>query len=305
MSNAAERFLTDFHDRLPGGSSRAFACLTIADETGRHHASPYHALVDRVQAAAAALPPGPLLDLACGDGHLLALLAHSAKPSRSAATPPAAASTTTARPLLGVDFSAGELAAARARLGAAVLLHRARAQALPLADASVAVITCHMALMLMAEPEVVVAELRRVLRPGGRLLAVLPAVPVPPDTPPDTPPDPLTAAFLAAMAGQARQADWQAVRFEGRRWREPAALQALLQPAFSSSGCTRLTGTQTLTPDAAWAWFTGLYDLHLLPPAAWPVVEADFRQRLPPLLNERGLAALPHTFLLIDATAAS
>jgi ubiquinone/menaquinone biosynthesis C-methylase UbiE len=283
MSTAVERFLTDFHDRQPGGSSRAFASLWVTDETGEPHASPYHALADRVQAADTTLPPGPLLDLACGDGHLLALLAGSG------------------RPLLGVDSSAGELAAALSRLGAAVPLLQARAQALPLAEGSAAVITCHMALMLMAEPEAVVAELRRVLQPGGRLLAVLPATPVPADALPDT----LTAAFLAALAGQARLADWQAVRFEGRRWRDPGSLQSLLQPAFSALRCTRLTGTQALTPDAAWTWFTGLYDLHLLPPAAWPAVEAEFRRRLPPLLDERGLAALPHSFFLIDATAAS
>lgn len=285
MATAAERFLADFHDRLPGGSSLAFGALAVEDAHGHPHASPYHALVDRLRAAEADLPPGPLVDLACGDGHLLALLASS---------------TDRGRPLLGVDFSAGELAAARARLGAAVPLHQARAQALPLADASVAVITCHMALMLMAEPEAVVAELRRVLRPGGRLLAVVPAWPAS-----DALPDPLTAAFLGAMAGPTRSTEWQAVRFEGRRWRDPAALQALLQPAFLAPRCTRLQGRQWLTPDAACAWFTGLYDLHLLPPAAWPAIEADFRKRLLPLLNDRGLAALPHAFFLIDATAAS
>ncbi|MDO8376381.1 MAG: SAM-dependent methyltransferase, partial [Aquabacterium sp.] len=74
MPTAAEQFLADFHDRLPGGSSRAFGSLSVDDEAGRQHASPYHALVDRL-CAATGLPAGPVLDLACGDGHLLALLA--------------------------------------------------------------------------------------------------------------------------------------------------------------------------------------------------------------------------------------
>ncbi|MBC7726059.1 MAG: class I SAM-dependent methyltransferase [Microbacteriaceae bacterium] len=285
MPTVTERFVADFHDSLPGGSSLAFGALAVDDVHGQRHASPYHALLDRLQAAEAELLPGPLLDLARGDGHLLALLASAAAGGRTH---------------LGVDFSAGELTSARTRLGGELPLYQARAQALPLADASVAVITCHMALMLMAEPEAVVGELRRVLRPGGRLLAVVPAAAMP-----EAPPDPLTAAFGAALTGHARHAEWQAVRFETRRWRDPASLRALLQAAFLPPRFTRLTGTQALTPDAAWAWFSGLYDLHLSPPAAWPAIAADFRRRLLPLLDDRGLAALPHSFFLIDATAAS
>jgi SAM-dependent methyltransferase len=293
MPTVAERFLADFHDRQPGGSSLAFHALAVTDDDGRQHASPYHALADRLNRTAG-LPDGPVLDLACGDGYLLGLLGMPGQPGVSG------------RPRLGVDVSAGELAAARQRLGNAVPLHQARAQALPLADASVAVITCHMALMLMAEPDAVVAELRRVLQPGGRLLAVVPgAAAAPPNSAHPASPDPLTAAWLASIAGHDRLADWSTLRFEGRCWRDPAGLAALLQPAFTALHLTRLRGEQRLTPDGALAWFTGLYDLHLLPPAAWPAVEADFRHRLTPLLDDRGQVALPHTYLLIDATAAS
>lgn len=288
MNSPAEAFLVDFHDRLPSGSPTAFAAVPATGSDGRRHDSTYHALADRLAAIAAALPPGPLLDLACGDGHLLALLAASI----GSAVP--------GRPLLGVDFSAGELAAAHARLGDGVALHRARAQALPLADASVAVVSCHMALMLMAEPERVVAELRRVLMPGGHLLAVVPAA-----APRGAAPPALIAAWLAALEGIARQPEWQAVQFEGRRWRDPETIEALLQPAFADIRCSPLQSLQRLSPDQAWAWFTGMYDLHLLPPAAWPAVEANFRSRLPALCDADSLVALPHSYFLIDATAAS
>ena len=292
-----EHFLADCHDRAPGGSTRAFAGLQVQANDGCVYPSSYHALLSALLSAlqatlqAAALPPGPVLDLACGDGHLLQLLR------------------ATGRPLLGVDLSAGELAAARTRLGDAsklwgdsVLLHQARAQALPLADASVAAITCHMALMLMAEPAAVVTELRRVLKPGGRLLAVVPATPGNAQQPGRA--DSLTLAWLAALAGLARQPRWHAVQFENRRWRDPATQAALLQPGFRALRFTRLSTCQHLTPAQATAWFTGMYDLHLLSVDDRGAVEADFHARLAPLLDANGRASLPFATTLIDATAA-
>ena len=285
MISLAESFLVDFHDRMPGGSSSAFGPLPVTDPDGRRFASSYHALSERLAAITGMLPDGPLLDLACGDGHLLALLAPSSGRGR---------------PRLGVDLSAGELAVARARLGDSVTLLQARAQALPLADASVAVISCHMALMLMAEPEAVVTEMRRVLMPGGRLLAVVPAAPSR-----GSAHAPLIAAWLAALDGITRQPAWQAVQFEGRRWRDPETIAALLQPAFVDVRHAALLSVQRLGPDAAWTWFSAMYDLHLLPSAAWPAVEGNFRRQLPPLLDVDGLVALPQTYFLIDATVAS
>ena len=49
----------------------------------------------------------------------------------------------------------------------------ADARALPFADGSFDVVTCHLAFMLFPDPPRVVAELARVLVPGGRFLAVL------------------------------------------------------------------------------------------------------------------------------------
>jgi SAM-dependent methyltransferase len=49
---------------------------------------------------------------------------------------------------------------------------------LPIASASLDVVTCHLAFMLFDEPERVVDELARVLVPGGEVLAVLGGGPV-------------------------------------------------------------------------------------------------------------------------------
>ena len=316
---AVEVFLADFHDRCPGGTPRAFAPLAVLDAAGHPHASSYHALQAALLAALGSgdLPDGPLLDLACGDGHLLALLLPLG------------------RPLVGADLSAGELAAAAARLAAlgipragldgqtaelstmpsalgsaldathdteppAVTLYQARAQALPLADASVAAITCHMALMLMNDPAQVVAELGRVLRPGGRLLAVLPHVDAQGSTA-----QPLLQAWQAALRPEARDAGWQQVRFENRAWGDDQGLAALLRPAFTPLLLTPLTARQRLSPSQAWDWFAGMYDLHLLPAAAWPAVRARFMAQLPALQGDDGCVPLQFNYLLLDATAAA
>ncbi len=275
-SSPVERFLRDFHDRLPGGSTLAFAGTPVADAHGSRHADTYSALVHRLEDGRTA--PGPVLDLACGDGHLLALLR------------------ATGRAVLGVDASTGELAAARVRLGDGVPLHQARAQALPLADGRLAAVTCHMALMLLDEPTQVLAELRRVLQPGGRLLAVVPAMPA------AGAPSPATQAFCAALDLQPqRRSEWQDVRFGSGLWRDAQALSALLQPCFSPPAVTRLEAVQRLSPAQAWLWHTGMYDLHLRPDAAWIPAQALFLERLAPLCGADGLVSLPHAYLLIDA----
>ncbi|CAN5463346.1 class I SAM-dependent methyltransferase [soil metagenome] len=86
-----------------------------------------------------------VLDLACGDGALLSLLGARA---------------------VGIDAALDELRELE-RAG------QARAQALPFADHSFDAVACHLAFMLFDELPRVVAELERVLVPGGEFVAVL------------------------------------------------------------------------------------------------------------------------------------
>ena len=144
-------FLREWHARYPGRASAIFWYDSVEDD-GR---SSYALLVDDV----ATLPEvNAVVDLACGDGYLLAQLARRFPGAQ----------------LIGVDMSAEELELARRRaLGENVRLVAARAEAIPLADASADAVVCHMALMLFDDAPAVVREVARILRPGGIFAAAL------------------------------------------------------------------------------------------------------------------------------------
>jgi SAM-dependent methyltransferase len=142
-------YVQSWHDAHPGATSTAMSGPT--DEHGR---TSYELLVEEI-------PPGDghVVDLACGDGFLIETINRSA-PQRS---------------VVGVDLNTAELRAARRRLGSAQGLLRAVADRLPLASSSVSVVTAHYSLMLLHPMDKVLAEISRVLRPGGSLVAVVPA----------------------------------------------------------------------------------------------------------------------------------
>jgi ubiquinone/menaquinone biosynthesis C-methylase UbiE len=81
----------------------------------------------------------------------------------------------TAVPLTGVDISAGMLGVAAKRAAAeqvSVELVQADAQQLPFGDARFDTVVCTLALCAVPDQAAVVAEMHRVLVPGGRLLLV-------------------------------------------------------------------------------------------------------------------------------------
>lgn len=104
-----------------------------------------------VRGLLAGLPPGRVLDAACGTGrHSLWLAAQG-------------------HAVVGVDVSPDMLARARAKLPAGQFEH-GELTALPLADASVDAALCALALVHVADMRPALAELARVVRPGGRVV---------------------------------------------------------------------------------------------------------------------------------------
>lgn len=130
------------------------------DEHAEHYAAriaplfaPAH---EHVAAWAAELPSGTtVLDVACGDGRLTAALAADD------------------RPVIGCDSSPGLLSRAAARR-TPVRWVCADAQALPLAGGSVDAVCCSLGLQVFDRPDVALAEMCRVTRSDGQLVAVLP-----------------------------------------------------------------------------------------------------------------------------------
>lgn len=106
--------------------------------------------------------PGPapsIVDLACGDGTLIPYVLKQKGDAK----------------IHAVDMSEGELTIARAHHGKHknVQIRCEKAQSLSLPDGSVDAVLCHMAFMLMLPVEPVVAELSRILKPGGIFAAVV------------------------------------------------------------------------------------------------------------------------------------
>jgi SAM-dependent methyltransferase len=109
-----------------------------------------HGLAGGVLEWLAAQPGERILDLGCGDGYLSKRIA------------------ATGAMLVGVDSSPNMVAAARAR---AIVADNASAESLPYADNSFEAVFSNAALHWVRDQDAMMAEVHRVLRPGGRFVA--------------------------------------------------------------------------------------------------------------------------------------
>jgi len=136
-------YLQHFHACHPGITEQVFAASAESNL-----GTPYAWL-------RAALPsePGHVIDVACGSAPLRPLLANAVS-------------------YLGIDRSPEELSLA-ARLGRGPLA-RGDACHLPVADGSMDVVICSMAVMLLNPIKAALAEVARVLRPGGTFATIRP-----------------------------------------------------------------------------------------------------------------------------------
>jgi len=179
-------------------------------------------------------PPGRALDAACGTGRHAAFLA------------------TRGHRVTGVDTSPAMLARARARVPEAALAVGSLA-ALPIPTASVDLAVCALALMHLPEIGPAIAELRRVLRPGGRLILS------------DLHPTTLTlgggALFQGADGAFGRVSGWvhRHEDYVGAFTATGLEIRACVEPTWGESELPLLGGPlYALAPEAVQAAFVGL-----------------------------------------------
>lgn len=269
-----ERYLRDFHDRVPAATSHAFSRLpaVLGDIVSP---SSYHLLTSR----AATMPAGGVgLDLACGDGYLLRLWAGLGLAGR----------------LVGVDISGGDLGIARKALPDDVVLLQGRAQALAIADAAVDMVLSHMALMLMDDIELVLQEIRRVLVPAGELVAVV------------------GRGFLLGEAHalvqqvfreEARN-DSPSLRIGDRRTGSVQGWLELLQSGFTDCLCQDVDVPWHPTPVELWQALTQTYEVDRLPSQVRSRLGARLVAALAALQDETGRVPTGWTLRLVCAHAA-
>jgi SAM-dependent methyltransferase len=139
------RYLADFHEKRPGAVEAVLSQATAGDHT------PYRWLARAISG-----PVRTVLDLACGSGAM----------SRELAADD--------RQVIGIDTSAAELAVA-ARRGPGPWV-QGDIRRLPFRDGSIDAVTASLGLIVVPQLEQVLAEVARVLRPGGVLAAIAPAL---------------------------------------------------------------------------------------------------------------------------------
>lgn len=263
-----DSFLRSFHAAHPGVTTRAFA--RGRGDDGR---SSYDLLAERCAAADHADheghdATGDIVDIGCGDGYLLArVLARGVAPER----------------LVGVDLSAEELAAARARLAPApVRLRCESARATGLASGSAACVLSHLGFTLMSDLEAVVAEIARILRPGGRFATVVGGGPRGEDA----------FALLLDLARDAIRAQPARVpRLGDPRARRDDGLRALFGPHSGFAAeleiadfPLRLDGSIA----AVWDHLATIYELFYLPESARQALRERFVAAAQPLVRPDG-----------------
>ncbi len=182
-------------------------------ETERHHG--YHALLDELELDVA-LPfvsGRDVLEVGCGTGLILERLARVARRAE------------------GIDLSPGMLDKARAR---GLEVREASATALPYADASFDVVVSFKVLAHVPDIRAALAEMARVCRPGGRVLAELY--------------NPWSLRFVAKrLGGPGKISDRRSESDVFTRWDPPHRLRELLPPALELA---EVRGLRVFTPAA-------------------------------------------------------
>lgn len=267
-----DAFLLDYHRRHAGITTRVFR----RGRSDRGESS-YDLLAARVpEHRASGLT---VVDLGCGDGYLVErVLARGA----------------TAERVMGVDLSPDELALARERLARTpVALVRASGRSLPLADRSVDVMLSHLAFMLMSDLDTVVAEIARVLRPGGVFATTVGGGPRLGDS---------FEIFLDVMNEYLRGRSRRMPSLGDRRVYRDQGLAGLFGPStgFEDLAIDDVSLHLDGSFDQVWEHMQSAYDLHILAADEVDEIRERFAAAIHGLVRSDG--TIPCTALLRNVT---
>ena len=205
-----------------------------------------------------------VVDLACGDGHLLGLLARLGFEN-----------------LTGVDLSPHELAAARKRLGPRVELYCEDVRSLSLPDESFDLVLCHMALMLIEPVDSAVGEIARILKPGGCFLAVVNRFRR----------DPASEVFRAELHRITAECEMERLKLGDPRVLTAPGLNELIRKSWRSGDDVHIEDfdIQTkVTRSQLWAMLSQMYDVFPLPASARAELQARLLPAWEPLMDAEG-----------------
>lgn len=260
-----ERFLLDYHRR-----HRAVTPLLLGNGQTADGRSSYQVLAELAEGR------NRVLDLACGDGELSALL------------------TAHGRSVTGLDMSDAELADARRRpelAGTGFVL--GRAQELPFAANSFDACLSHMAFMLLTDPAGVALELGRVLAPGG-LFAIVTGGPSTEGA------RVVFRTVLLELLGTL-SAEYRLPHIGDRRVLTKEGLDDILGPAgFAPVTTWRLAIDKSGTVDEAWRAAASVYDVDLLDRDMLAELRGRFEAEVGAVTNPDG--TVPFTIVLNVAT---
>lgn len=257
MYTAGEKFLLTFHAHLPGVTAAAFGGVPVKYR-GRELPSSYEVLAQAVPLFEGS---ATVVDVGCGNGHLLASLAR-ARPTLT---------------LVGVDFSLAELSASKCATASFVA---ARAQQLPLCEASCDVVLSHMALMLMSDAARVLREIARVLKPAGVVAAVVGGG--------SRPHSPAFTAYIDLLRRHLATLPEPPPRIGEKAFYSEDGIRSLFVEQFTEVVIEPVFLEELLTPRLAWTSFERMYDLHHLSMRSRRELETEYLEAVRPLVGPDG-----------------
>ena len=264
-----QRLLQRYH-ATPGRTAAILQAWT--DDAGR---TSYEVLAERMHGLAR---DARVLDLGCGDGFLLQMLAERGFLH-----------------LVGVDTSREELDAARERLGSTAQLHCQDARAIGFPDHSIDVVVSHMALMLMPSVPSVLTEVARVLVPGGRFIAIINRALR----------DPAYEVYRQALYRITADSGIEPIQLDEPRVFTVEGLSELLKGAsFADKELVDFRIRIHDTPSEVWSRLRMMYDVYRLPESAQLAMERQALDGWRPLSDDSGQLTCALGMRLIDGRSA-